>query len=171
MDTERHSRFAKIYSENQAGVYGYIYSLVPRASDAEEVFGQVTVVLWEKWDQFDQDTNFRAWARRIAYNVAMNYLRRHQRREQYLSDAAIEQLAEEAETDDHWLRLRALAKCVDRLLPDQQKLVEMCYLAGAPVQVVAKKLGKTTAAVYKKLSRIRRNLHDCVEQSVAEEDL
>ena len=124
-----------------------------------------------QWDQFDPETNFRAWARRISYNVVMNYLRRSERRERHLSDAALEQLAADAETDDHWLRIRALAKCVDRLLPDQKKLIELCYLAGASVANVAKQLSKSTAAVYKSLSRIRQSLRDCVEKVLAEEDV
>jgi RNA polymerase sigma-70 factor (ECF subfamily) len=172
MDNDRHTRFVKLFSENQSAIYGYIYSLVPRAADAEEVFGRVTVILWEKWDQFDPGTNFRAWGRKIAYNVVLNYLKSHQRREQHLSDAAIECLAEETDADDQrrTRRLRALAQCFDELPARHQKLVDLCYLARAAIHKVAEKLGQTPAATYKRLSRIRQILHDCVERKVAEEE-
>ncbi|MCE9554463.1 MAG: sigma-70 family RNA polymerase sigma factor [Planctomycetes bacterium] len=172
MHQERQSEFVRLFSENQSSIYGYIYSLVPRAADAEEVFGRVTVILWEKWEHFEPDTNFRAWARKIAYHVVLNYLKRHERREQHLSEAALGCLAEEVDSDDqrHVQRLRALAQCFDELPAAQQKLVDLCYLAGSAIQSVAAKLGQTPAATYKRLSRIRQILHDCVERKISEEE-
>jgi len=172
VDNKRQSQFVHLFSENQSSIYAYIYSLVPQAADAEEVFGRVTVILWEKWDQFEPGTNFRAWARKIAYYVVLNYLKRHERREQHLSEAALRCLADEAEADDlcHARRLKALAQCFDELPAAQQQLVDLCYLAGAAIHSVAAKLGQTPAATYKRLSRVRQILHNCVQRKLAEDE-
>ena len=38
---------------HQDRVYGYIVTLLPNRHDAEDVFQQTSLILWQKWDEFD----------------------------------------------------------------------------------------------------------------------
>ena len=53
MDSVRHDRFARAFLQCQERVYGYIVTMLPNRHDAEDVFQQTSLILWQKWDQFD----------------------------------------------------------------------------------------------------------------------
>ena len=165
-------RFAELFTQHQASLYGYVYSLVPNRSDAEEIFNESVLVLWKKWDHYDVSRSFMAWARGIAYNEVRNYLRKNARREQYMPDEVLDALAEEAVESESWLaaRSRALVECLEKLLPDERRLIDLCYLAGNTFRSVAEKLGRHPDAVYKQLQRLRKRLFVCVEEVLARED-
>lgn len=171
-DRADQDRFAELFTQHQAGLYGYIYSLVPHRSDAEEIFNQSVLILWKKWDQFDPERSFSAWSRGIAYNEVRNYLRQNQRRNQYLPEDVLEALAEENVETESWLdtRRRALTSCIAKLLPEERKLIDLCYMAGNTARSVAEKLGRPADAVYKQLQRLRKRLFICVEEKLAAED-
>ena len=167
-----HDRFAELYTQNRAKLYGYIYSLLPNRSDAEDVSSSTTLILWKKWDSFDQGGSFIAWARGIALNEVRNFLRKHSRRDEFLSEPILDQLAATAAESDIWLdqRKQALADCIARLLPEQQRLIELRYMASATNRTTAEQVGQTTEATYKKVSRIRHLLFDCIERTLAQEE-
>ena len=63
--------------------------------DAEEVFQNTSVVLWNKFGEFEPGSNFFAWASRVAYYEVLN-LMKQRRRSRTFSDEALELLASEA---------------------------------------------------------------------------
>ena len=58
--------FARLFSRNARRIYGFIMTLVFNHHDAEEVFQNTNVVLWNKFADFQPGSNFFAWASRIA---------------------------------------------------------------------------------------------------------
>ena len=122
--------------------------------------------------KYDVERSFTAWARGIAYNEVRNYLRKSSRREQFMPDDVLESVAEEAVESETWLaaRSRALTVCIAKLVPDERRLIDLCYLAGNTFRSVAEKLGRHPDAVYKQLQRLRKRLFACVEEVLARED-
>ena len=57
------------FLQHQDRVYGYIVLMLPNRHDAEDVFQQTSLILWQKWDQFDPEQDFLSWACGIARNV------------------------------------------------------------------------------------------------------
>jgi RNA polymerase sigma-70 factor (ECF subfamily) len=53
MERERHDRFAALFVRNQNRVYRYLLTLVPNRADAEELFQQTILTLWETWERFE----------------------------------------------------------------------------------------------------------------------
>ena len=58
-------RFSELFEQHSRAIYGHIRALVPNATDADEVFQETNLTLWQKFDQYRPDTDFRAWACRI----------------------------------------------------------------------------------------------------------
>src|SRR5688572_13921046 len=54
--------FAPLFSRNARRIYGFIMTLVFNHQDAEEVFQNTSIVLWNKFAEFRPDSNFFAWA-------------------------------------------------------------------------------------------------------------
>src|SRR5690348_5657938 len=83
-DVDR-EEFARMFSRNARRIYGFIMTLVFNHHDAEEVFQNTNVILWNKFAEFEPGTNFFAWASRIAYFEVLS-LMKQKRRSQTMSD-------------------------------------------------------------------------------------
>src|SRR4249919_3427213 len=77
--------FARLFSRNARRIYGFIMTLVFNHHDAEEVFQNTNVVLWNKFADFQPGSNFFAWASKIAYYEVLS-LMKQKRRSHTVSD-------------------------------------------------------------------------------------
>lgn len=64
-------------------------------------------------------------------------------------------------------RHEALAGCLKKLAPRDRELVLTRYEPGSGVAEAAKRSGRSMAAAYKALNRLRKLLHDCVTHELA----
>lgn len=64
----------------------------------------------------------------------------------------------------------ALEVCVDKLSADQRKLVYTAYEPKVKMNDLARELGWTSMALYKKLHRIRLQLMECVYRELNSEE-
>jgi RNA polymerase sigma-70 factor (ECF subfamily) len=161
--------FALRFIENQGRVYGYIATLLPNRVDAEDVLQRTSLIMWQKWGQYEPSHGFLPWARGIALNEVRNFLRHSDRKNVYLSETMIEVLADELEGQELEPRSEALTYCMDRLRLAQRNLLEQCYLGAAGIDAVATSIGSTPAAVYMRLHRIRKSLIECIERRISNE--
>lgn len=166
MDAARHALFAQRFVLNQNRVYRFILGLVPDRSDAEDLFQQACLVLWETWDKYDAAQDFVPWACGIAHNLVRNH--RRKRPTLALSEDVLERLARRRVEVDDLLeeRRRILESCLDALPAPLRGLVEEVY-GGESVDHVARRSRQTPNAIYKTLRRIRAALHDCVSRKLA----
>lgn len=170
-DLARHEDFVRRFAETNHRIHAFISTLLPHRADADDVFQKTSVILWRKFGEFDPATDFVAWACRVAHFEVHNFLRVERRRPVIFDDALIRQLAEERLASEPRLSRRgeALQYCLDELPANSRQLVEKCYAKHGEINQVANTLGQSVHTLYKKLSRVRRSLRDCIEQRLAEE--
>jgi len=156
----------------QARLYGYIATLVPNRADADELFQQTSLVLWQRREDFDPSRDFLRWACGIAHNLIRNFLRRHHGQKICLSEAVIERLTQLRHTERQRLdtQLDRLVQCLDELPAEQRDLLELCYLGDQSIGDVAAERQVAPAALYKRLDRIRWALVDCIQLRQRKED-
>ena len=161
-------RFVRVQSQ----VYGYIVTLLPARTDADDLFQQTSLVLWQKRLQYDPSREFLSWACGIAHNLVRNHLRRHRREKVYLSDGVLEKLSEarHAATQRIEQKLRHLTDCLGRLPAEQRELLELCYLGTEPIKTIAGNRRIEPSALYKRLDRIRWTLMECMDEFAGEEE-
>jgi RNA polymerase sigma-70 factor (ECF subfamily) len=153
------------FARYQRRLYLYILGLVVSPADAEEVLQETNIVVWKKCDQFQSGTDFRAWVFRIALFEARKLHDRRRKQGLNLSDELLEQLATtyEQQEDGFETRRERLAACIEKLRPDDKRLVTEVYGGGLDVPLLAERSGREKTSIYRSLRRIRRILFDCVE--------
>ncbi|MEO1525231.1 MAG: sigma-70 family RNA polymerase sigma factor [Planctomycetota bacterium] len=168
MDHEKHQQFAERLVHNQHRVFAYLVSLVGNRSDAEELFQQTSLTLWQTWDRYDLDQAFMPWACGIARNHVQNYRRKQKRSRVRLDPDVLELLASESVPQDReGDRLPALRECLGAL-PERSRNAIESYYGGRSVTRIADETSSTVNAVYKLLHRARELLHDCVRNKLGE---
>jgi len=157
---------------HQRRLYQYIHLLLPRQQDAEDAMQNTLLVLWKKFDQFEQGTSFYAWASRTAYLEVLNFRRRNKRLVNVLDDGVFEQISADVAAREDLLEARrdAMLDCADKLPPLDRELLNLRYAPGATVKDVALRLGRPANSVSKSLGRIRQSLWDCINETLADEE-
>lgn len=167
----RNEAFIQLHNAHRSQLLGYLFCMVRNMADAEDLFQQVSVTLWDKFGEFAPGTNFGAWSMATARNKALTFLRSQGRERARFSDQVIEELAAQplwspTEVDG---RLTALADCQQKLSRRDQALLALCYSSDASMVDVAHQVGRPVDSIYSSLSRIRRNLYLCIQRALARE--
>ena len=165
------AEFLRLYSAHQSRIFAYIFTLLPNWHDSEEVFQEMSVVLWRAFESFTPGTDFRSWAFKVALNQVLTYRKRNKRAAVLLGPEVMEAIAGEVNRESAALdsQLAALAGCVEKLPPRNREILDRCYQPGARTRQVAQELGRPEGTIYKSLTRIRQWLFDCIQKTVSME--
>ena len=171
---EHRDAFARLFAKHDRWLFSYLVSLLGSTNQAEEVFQEVSVVLWREHEKFELGTDFVKWVAVIAHNQVRKFRRQHKRQGFQLSDQAFEQVAiaaeERASLFDY--RREALRHCMSKLNSDDRVVIQSCYSGSNPsFKSAASHLGRPVNTIYKALNRIRRLLHDCIDRTLSTEGL
>jgi len=168
---DRYEEFLRLLARHESRLFAYILTLLPHWADAEEVFQEMSIVLWRSFDRFELGTDFRAWARRTALHQVIAFRRRQKRDRIQLAQVFVETVAAEYEeqADSLDARLRALAQCIEKLKPRDHELLSQYYRSGGTKKAAAEQLGRPADTVYKALKRVRRSLFDCINRTMLAE--
>jgi RNA polymerase sigma-70 factor, ECF subfamily len=163
--TADQQRFLSLFLRSEREIFRYVAALVPNVTDAEDIVQQTALALWQKFDAYDPALPFTPWACRFALNKARQWIERRQRWQALLAHGLAEELAHRRQElqPEFERRLRHLEACLRKLPPEQRLLVEGYYYDRTPIESLAGRAGRTTAATYKMLQRIRQALQHCVE--------
>jgi RNA polymerase sigma-70 factor (ECF subfamily) len=163
-EAESRKRLMALITRHQRQIFAYIYALVPNRYDAEDLLQETSVVICEKFHEFEEGTDFVAWACQIAY-WRVRYSRQKYARSkvvfnQEIVDAVAQTAIEMAEEMDE--RHVALATCLQKLPQRDRELLLVRYEPGNGVEEAARRSGRTLQTAYKALARLRKLLLDCV---------
>ena len=163
------------WAKSQPLIAVFISSVVTHVHDVDDILQNVALVTARKFDQYDKNRSFAAWAIGIARNEIYKYYK--DRRTTILHTDAIEQIAGivESETvpgpDQTADRMRALRSCMERLKARWRTVLEMHYLRELSPARIAQQLDMSQANVFVILHRVRVALRQCVEQRLRQEGL
>jgi RNA polymerase sigma-70 factor (ECF subfamily) len=163
-------RFVAEFARHRDRLFAYVFSLLPRREDAEDVFQRTSVVLWQKIGTWDAGVDFLSWACGVAFYEVRNFLRVSGRDRLRFGDALLERLAQEraatlATRDE---RAAALEGCLRALDAAERELVRRAYGDDVGVRALAGESGKAAQTLYNRLNQIRRKLFDCVAFKTSE---
>ena len=164
--------YVRLWTAHAQRVYAYILSLLVNRADADEVFQDVSLSVWMKFEQFELGTNFRAWVYRIALNKVREF-QRSRHRDLVFCDVEMLEIVDRLTKDRSDMldnQYRALAGCLGKLHPRDRDLIERRYCVGATTKSVSHQVGRSVAAVYKALGRIHNALFDCVRHAAITEE-
>ncbi|WP_419192672.1 sigma-70 family RNA polymerase sigma factor [Kolteria novifilia] len=170
-------RFMDLVTRHQHQLYGFIFALVHNSADADDLYQQVLIVLWKKFDSLPPEGDFLRWAWQAARYEVLNFWRRKERRPSHvgLSEDLVEDIVEresrQAEADRGLERRRALNECVKRLPEKDRELLETCYTTDLQIKQIAEKIGRSSQSICNSLRRIRSALFECIHRRLSTEGL
>jgi RNA polymerase sigma-70 factor, ECF subfamily len=170
--SERYDEFAQQIELSTSRILSYLHALLLDWSDAEDVFQETCLVLWQKYDAFQPGTSFLAWALRIAQHKALNFQKKQARRAVFnagVREALMLDIADRSEPATT-AGLAALSGCVDKLAQNDQRIVKLRYIEQIPVRQLADAMGRSPESIHNSLHRIRTGLLDCIRREISRGD-
>ncbi|MEM8954582.1 MAG: sigma-70 family RNA polymerase sigma factor [Verrucomicrobiota bacterium] len=163
--------FVKEFVANEPALRSFILSQVGNWADMKEILQQTSVVLWRKFDQFEEGTNFKSWAFKIARFEVLNHLKKQRRSKLVFCDETLELLARDDSREEEVLEMQrhALNICLQKLEPEQREILAECYEQKQTIKEVARKRRRTLEGLYKMVQRMRASLLKCVEREMGAE--
>jgi RNA polymerase sigma-70 factor (ECF subfamily) len=171
--TELHEQFLRLFTTSEGALRAFVRSLVPTVADANEVMQEVALVLWQKFGEYGLGEDFRRWAFGVAKFKVLAWQRDRKRDRHWFGDDLLEILAQDAAHRSDLLSAQreALHHCLAKLKPAERSLVDTAYSPGPSLEAYARTQGRTVAAIYKQLHRIRMALMKCTRAVLAAEGM
>jgi RNA polymerase sigma-70 factor, ECF subfamily len=171
-DPKRYDEFAGLVRLHTSQVLAYINALVLNWNDADDLFQETCLVMWQKFDEFQPGTNFLAWALRIANFKVMRFQTQRSRRAAFIARLrdALEAEFAGRRAEDAASNFTALSGCMDRLTTTDRTMVTLCYGESVSVREVAGTMGRSPESVHRSLRRIRKSLLDCIHRELRRAD-
>lgn len=158
--------------EHRNMILGYILAHTRDRSNAEDIFQDVCVTVCEKYGDFQEGTNFKAWAMQITrYKILSHYQATSGKRQMLeLTPELAEKLADDTvQVDEEEVFIeerQALRKCLEKVKGQNRVLVLKRYGEGLSCKVIAASINWTVEAVYVALSRLRSSLEQCIKSKL-----
>jgi RNA polymerase sigma-70 factor, ECF subfamily len=177
MDATEHGsanamEFIRLLAAHSHSIHRYIFTLLPDPDQAQDVYQDSVMTLWEKFADYRPDEPFLPWAYRFAHFKVLAHRKKNRRQPALLDCDVLDILAEEQVQEDERLQaqLRLLPGCLDKLTQNERRLVEMRYDGRATVAQIAEETGRLADTLYRVLHRVRKKLLNCIERRLATEE-
>ncbi len=151
--------FGALYDAFSAALFGITLGVTRNPSEAEEVLQDAFLKIWHKADHYDPALGKAStWIIHLTRNLAIDRLRKRQRRDK-LNDRASAEPAFENEQNPPSSPLiaaetaRAVRDALAKLPPDQKRALELAFFHGLTQTEIAEALGEPLGTIK---SRIRR---------------
>jgi RNA polymerase sigma factor (sigma-70 family) len=157
--------FESLFRRHQGDVYGWIVRLVRDPAAAEDLTVETFWRIYRSHARFDPARKFEPWARRIATNAALDYLRTVRPEMELPEDLASPALPDPSISQE--LR-RKTARAFRRLPPKLQVAATLALIEEQPYQEIAQALGISTGAVKLRVFRALRLLRKDLQRQGVE---
>lgn len=144
--------------------------IVRDAHAAEDIFQNVALKSVTREVSFEHEGALLSWATVSAKREAIDWLRKRRPETLGLEPDVLDLLDHEWQTKPsapEGARMEALRECLDGVPANSRQLLQLRYFEGRPCQEVAGMLGAGVEAVYQRLSRLHRQLKQCVDQRLS----
>jgi RNA polymerase sigma-70 factor (ECF subfamily) len=170
-EANKRKQLIALMTLHQRRIFSYIYTLVPNRQDADDILQETSVVICEKFDEFEPGSDFVAWACQIAYWRVRYARQKFARAKVFFNQDVLDAVAKTASgmTADLDSRHEALSNCLKKLNPKDRDFLLTRYEPGCGVREAARRSGRSMAAAYKALTRLRKLLMDCVSHQLESE--
>ena len=163
--------FGQLVGLYQARLRAFVARYVTRPDEVFDIVQEGFIDAMQHLDRFDLDKDFGPWLRAICRNRMLNHFRSTKVRQTAAAALVGEALQEtwgsmEDDLEDGVERVAALRRCIDKLEKTQRDLVELRYRREIPMNDLARKLGRSAAALSMALFRIRAALEKCMEKNL-----
>lgn len=166
---ETHTLFLKLYSKFEPLVRAYVRNGLQNHDEILEVMQETSIIAWEKFGKLkDPEENFGKWMCVIARYEILKFRRDKARSRVILDNDLVETILDEGieEFPKNTNKLDHLQECLRTFSDFNRKLVYLPYQKNNSFVDLAKQINKTPEALYKRASRLRLALADCIQKKL-----
>jgi RNA polymerase sigma-70 factor (ECF subfamily) len=169
----QYERFLQLFRRNEERIFGFILKLLPNFSIAEDIMQDTMMIMWRKFDDFEEGTCFAAWGMQIARYKVMEF---HQQNKKHVvvrfNVEVLKQItADDSEGGSKNRYLEALHGCVNKLKEQNRRIVMLRYSKEMSSKQISQQMGVSANVVYKSIAKIHYLLQECVEKTLSAWDL
>lgn len=152
------ARFAELYTRNFHAVYAYVARRAASRDETEDVTSEVFHQALAKLDKFEwRGTPFIAWLIKIAANTMAD---RWQKQKREAADPLPDEPSDHRMQDIE--RQAALFQLVEKLPPDQRRVIVMRFLEQKTIAEIAREFHRSDGAIkqlqFRALGKLRESL-------------
>jgi RNA polymerase sigma factor (sigma-70 family) len=157
--------FETLFRQHQRAVYGWILRIVRNAATAEDLTVETFWRVHQAHARFDPSRGFEAWARRIASNAALDWMRATRTEAALTGELSVEPAASAATDAAIAAEIRQkTAQAFGRLPPKLRIAAVLVVIEELPQKEVAEALSISVAAVKLRVFRALRLLRKDLER-------
>lgn len=168
-EDSKKKQFFGLYNKVQLRLYSYLTAVVRNQNDAEDILQETAIILWDKFDQYQEGTNFGAWAFKIANNKARDFMRKNRNTKMFFHADFYESVLQQAQEDpnDDVERSGALHFCIDKLPENSRKLLSMRYQKNISIKHISHLTGRSANGLYQTYSKLINAIRECMNKYIA----
>ncbi len=172
MANDKHSEFLVRFTKAQTALRSYVFAHIRDFHEAEDVYQNVALALWNSYERYQPDRSFEAWSFGVARNIVLASRRKMGRRHMVLVGDIAEQFEERLiESSPAFDRCQVFLKqCLEKLPEKSRKLVEMRYDEQLATDSIAARIGSTANALRILLCRVRRTIAECMAKAARQDE-
>lgn len=145
--------FEQLVMEHKSTIYSVCYMFTETKTEADDLFQEVLISLWQGLESFRGDASLRSWIYRVSMNTCISYKRKKRLKTvplEFSSDTM------DAGNPDN-KQARMLHERISKLEPFDRAIV-LLWLENLSYDEIAEIVGITTKAVGVRLVRIKEKL-------------
>ena len=153
MENKQPLDFERLVMEHKTTIYSVCYMFTETKAEADDLFQEVLVSLWQGMDSFRGDASLRSWVYRVSMNTCISY-----RRKKKIQTVPLEFSADSmAPNSPESKQAKMLHERISRLEPFDRAIV-LLWLEDIPYDEIAAIVGISVKAVGVRLVRIKEKL-------------
>ena len=162
----------------RAALEAYAYGFLKQHAEAQDVVQDAFLVVFDKWESFEEGTSMIAWTRAIVRRKVLQALDRRKRQQTLQDrvlndavDAAFETAHGEGAAELLLEKGQRLDQCMSRLSVRSRDLLKEVYQERCSYEEASTKLGMGVEAVRKALYRSKATLRKCLGRELSMEEV
>ncbi|MEM8955644.1 MAG: sigma-70 family RNA polymerase sigma factor [Verrucomicrobiota bacterium] len=161
---DRGEAFTRLFIASEKRIFGLIFALVQDRVAAEDILQETGARLWQKFDEFEEGTDFAAWALQVTRFVVLEWRRSQRRVPLPLEDEELHALADTyQDVEEPLASVRAhLDECLEKLSDRQRALLRCLYVEGRTVVETASLWNRSRRTIHKLLRKTKEQLLACI---------
>src|SRR3954465_5427061 len=123
-------QFITLLNAAHGRLLGFLRVMLGNNADAEDVLQRASMIIWQKFSEYDRRKDFFAWASSFAFYEAKNFQRVSARSRLHFDDELLQRMADEriADLEHRDARLAAMDRCIGELDEPGRELVREFYV-------------------------------------------
>lgn len=160
------TEFTLLWTQAQPAVMAFIRSVTPQLADAEDILQETARQVASRFEEYDPQRPFGAWAMGVAKYKVMEWRRRQKKLAVLFDEEAIEAIHfSYSDRKVDWQEAgRAIDLCLKQASPAAEKLLGLRYIEDLKPAEIAQRMNTSANSVSVRLSRARDALKECLEK-------